>query len=101
MHEDRGPLHGITLIVDTTGGDTWVGRCDVSDARGVWMKDADLYRGAGEGAGTGAGKGAGTGAERDQFLRRAAQVGVWPRHREVHIPANEVAAMRRLTEWEA
>jgi hypothetical protein len=85
MHEDRGPLHGITLIVETTLGETWVGRCDVSDARGVFMKDADLHRGAVAG--------------RDEFLKRAAEVGVWPRHPEVHIPASQVVAVRRLTEW--
>jgi len=86
FHADRGPLHGMTVVVETTGPETWVGRCDVADATGVVLLDADVHR-AGEEAGT-----------RDEFLARAAAVGVWARHRRVTIPGERVAAVRRLGE---
>jgi hypothetical protein len=83
FHQHRGELHGITVVVETDAAEVWVGRCDTSDDRGVFLFDADVHREA-EG--------------RDAFLRKASELGVWPRHREVMIPRQSVASIRRLGE---
>jgi len=84
FHHGKGDLHGITVVVRTTTGRTWVGRCDTLDAAGAHLLDADLHESA---SGT---EGA------DDWLRRAARLGVWPRHPHVLVPAAEVLDVRRL-----
>lgn len=84
FHSDKGELHGLTVVVDTTVGRTWVGRCDTSDASGVHLLDADLHVVSP------------TGPARDAWLAQALAVGVWPRHPRVLVPAGEVSAVRRL-----
>ncbi|MEO8504143.1 MAG: hypothetical protein ABI609_09620 [Acidobacteriota bacterium] len=83
FHQDRGELHGITVVVETDASEVWVGRCDTADDRGVVLRDADVHR---ESSG------------RDAFLRSASELGVWPRHRQVLIPSQSVASIRRLGE---
>ena len=52
---------------------------DEAGTRGVLLHDADVHRPSVEEAGT-----------RDAFLKRALQVGVWPRHADVMLPSVEV-----------
>lgn len=84
FHHDRSPLHGITVVVRTDGGDLWVGRCDDEDAERVILLDADLHR---EGE---------TEGGREEWLARADRLGVWPRHRRVVIPRGRVESLERL-----
>jgi len=84
-HEHKHELHGITVVVETDG-DLWVGRCDDIVAEGVLLKDADCHR---EGE---------TQKPRAVWLARAREVGVFPNHRRVLVPAATVVAVRRLTE---
>jgi hypothetical protein len=86
FHHDRHELHGITVVVETDGAELWVGRCDDIDSRGVILRDADVHR---EGESP---------ASRAEWLGAARKVGVWPRHRRTVIPAERVAAVRRLAE---
>jgi hypothetical protein len=81
FHQNRGELHGITVVVETDAGAAWVGRCDTADERGVLLLDADVAQ---------------TPGEHEGFLRRAMAVGVWPRHRRVLIPQQQVTSIRRL-----
>ena len=86
FHSGRGELHGITVVVETTGPEVYVGRYDQEDAAGILLLDADLHRG-GEGE-----------PPRTEFLERAARLGVWPRLPRVIVPRATVAAVRRLAE---
>jgi hypothetical protein len=86
FHQNKGELHGITVVVDTTGPEVWVGRCDEVAAHGVVLLDADVHR-DGEG-----------GKSKRQWVDRAAMVGVWPRHPRVVIPHAAVATVTRLGE---
>jgi hypothetical protein len=81
-HRDRHDLHGLTVVVETDGAEIWVGRCDDIVAEGVRLRDADVHDG-GEPA-------------RAEWLAAARRVGVWPRHRNVLVPAARVTAVRRL-----
>jgi len=84
FHSDKGPLHGITVVVETHGAAVYVGRCDEERADGILLLDADLHR---EGEG---------GRSRSEYLARAAKFGVFARHKTVLVPRAEIAAVRRL-----
>jgi hypothetical protein len=86
FHQGKHALHGITVVVDTTGGELWVGRCDDIDEARVILLDADLHR---DGDG---------GPSRDEWVARAADLGVWPRHRRVVLERALVTSVRRLGE---
>jgi hypothetical protein len=86
FHRGRGELHGMTVVVETTESETYVGRYDQEDAAGILLLDADLHRGEpGE-------------TSRAEFLERAARLGVWPKLRRVIVPRERVTAVRRLGE---
>lgn len=87
FHQDRGELHGITVVVDT-GSELWVGRCDTADEREIVLLDADVH--AGEDP-----------AGREAYLRRAADLGVWKRHDRVAIPRSRVLSVARLGDLES
>jgi hypothetical protein len=89
FHQDKGELHGITVVVDTTGPEVFVGRCHEVTAAGVVLLDADAHV-ADEGA-----------ASKDAWVRRAARFGVWGRHRHLVVPGERVASIRRLGDVEA
>lgn len=86
FHHDRCDLHGITVVVDTDGAETYVGRCDDIDARGVVLLDADLHR-HGE-----------DGRTKQEYLQRAARFGVWKKFDRLLVPRARVKAIRRLGE---
>ena len=86
FHQNKSPLHGITVAVDTTGDEIWVGRCDDEDGERVILLDADVHT-AGEG-----------GRSKEEWLSRAARFGVWAKHRHVVLPRERVASIRRLGE---
>ena len=53
FHQGKSELHGITVVVDTTGPEIFVGRCDDMDDRGViaerelqtWIDEAKAHQG--------------------------------------------------------
>jgi hypothetical protein len=87
-HQDRSPLHGITVVVETAGGETWVGRCDDEDAERVILLDADVHADGEADSG------------REEWIARAARYGVWARHRRVVLPRRAVRSLYRLGEVE-
>jgi hypothetical protein len=86
FHQGKSELHGITVIVDTTGPEIFVGRCDDQDERGIFLHDADVHR-DGEG-----------GRSKEEYVRRAAQLGVWKKYDRLVIPNDKIASVRRLGE---
>ena len=88
FHQDRGELHGITVVVETDGPELYVGRCDQVTDRGVILLDADVHREGSEGP------------TREEYLDRAAQFGVWGRIKHLVVPRDRVTAIRRLAEIE-
>jgi hypothetical protein len=89
FHDNLGELHGITVVVDTNGDRVVVGRCHEVTDRGVLLHDADVHD-ASEG-----------GMSKEDFVRRAAQVGVWAKHKTLIVPANEVTSVTRLGDIES
>jgi hypothetical protein len=86
FHQGKSELHGITVVVDTTGPEIAVGRCDDEDDRGIVLYDADVHR-DGEG-----------GRSKEDYVRRAAQLGVWKKYDRLLIPRDRIASVRRLGE---
>ena len=86
FHQDRGELHGITVVVETRAGDCLVGRYDLEDERGLVLRDVDVHR-ADDAERT-----------RETFLDRVSRFGPWPKHPALVLPRAEVASLRRLSE---
>ena len=86
FHDDKGELHGITVVVKTTGPRVWVGRCDTQTDEGIVLLDAD-HHDEGE-----------NGQTNEEYLGFAAKYGVFKKHDRVAVPAAEIAAVQRLGE---
>jgi hypothetical protein len=84
FHHDRHALHGITVVLDTVAGETYLGRFDSEDERGVHLLDV--------------GKHAGGNVTRDDFLRRSAKFGVRVEQKHVVLPKASVASITPLGE---
>lgn len=86
FHQGKSELHGITVVVDTTGPEIFIGRCDDEDERGILLNDVDVHL-DGEG-----------GRTKEDYVKRAAMLGVWKKHQRLFIPRDKVASVRRLGE---
>jgi hypothetical protein len=86
FHQGKSELHGITVVVDTDGPEIFVGRCDDVDDRGVFLHDVDLHV-DGE-----------NGRSKEDYVKRAAQLGVWKKYDHMMIPSARVVSIRRLGE---
>lgn len=84
FHHDKGELHGLTVVVDTTGPEVWIGRCDTVADGYVVLLGADRHE---------AGRGA---ASKQEWIQRAAEVGVFPRHPRVALALDQVARIEKL-----
>ncbi len=89
FHQDKGDLHGITVVVDTLDGEVFVGRCDTVMPEGVV-----LLQGASHAEGRPGADGQVVSSE--TFLDRAARFGVWPAFERFVVPADRVRDIRRL-----
>jgi hypothetical protein len=94
FHHDKHELHGITVIVETSGSELFVGRCDDIVAEGVILRDADVHREVREGGAVDAPPG----KSRAEFLEHARRFGAWPNLKRILVPAASVREIRRLGE---
>ena len=84
FHPGHQELHGITVVLETYGPKTYVGRFDSQDQRGVHLHDVAVYDAAGGGG------------SKEEFLGRCDRFGIRPEHRDLLVPASEVARIERL-----
>lgn len=84
FHEERHELHGMTVVVETEGRKTYIGRCHDMDDDNVTLLDVGEHD-EGEDEVT-----------KEQFIEQAARVGIWPKHKHLVVPRAEVASVRRL-----
>ena len=92
FHHGKGELHGITVVVETSGPRVYIGRCDTILPEGVVLLDADHHDDGAEGR-------AGTPLAKDEYIAQAARFGVWKQHDRVIVPTAEVAGVRPLGEY--
>jgi len=86
FHNDKGELHGITVVVRTRGPRIYIGRCDTQTEQGILLLDADSHD---EGA---------EGMSNQQFVHNALKWGHWPRIKAIEIPAKDITSVSRLNE---
>ena len=91
FHNDKGELHGITVVVDTDGPEVFVGRCHEVTPQGVVLLDVDVHSAE-------AGASDDQRASKAEWVRRAARFGVGGRHRHLVVPRERVASIRRLAD---
>jgi hypothetical protein len=87
FHPGHAPLHGITVVVETSDERTYVGRYDVEDQRGIHLLDAGAHVPT-----------AATQLSKDEYLRRCAKFGVASEHKHLVVPAEQVVRITRLSD---
>lgn len=83
FHPGHSELHGITVVVETNGPLTYVGRYDSEDERGVHMVDVGVHDGT-------------AGGSRDEYVSKSAKFGIRPDHKHLVIPVEQVLRITRL-----
>jgi hypothetical protein len=88
FHPGHSELHGMTVVVETTGTLTYVGRYDRQDERGVHLLDVGVHD---------------TGSEvsLESYIQRSSKYGVRTEHRHITIPTDEVVRITQLGRWES
>jgi hypothetical protein len=86
FHPGHQELHGVTVVLETRGSKIYVGRFDSQDDRGVHLHDVGVHDASS------------AGASKDEFLRRCDKFGIRPEHRDLLVPASEVATIQRLVD---
>jgi hypothetical protein len=86
MHPGHHELHGITVVVETTGPVTYVARFDTADERGIYLINVATHDGAA------------TGPTLEEFLARTKKFGVKATQKHLVLPQDQVRAIRRLSE---
>jgi hypothetical protein len=86
FHPGHHELHGITVVLETNGSRTYVGRFDSQDQRGVVMHDVGVYDAS---VGT---------SSREEYLSRAAKFGIRAEHKHLLVPGDQVVRITRFTD---
>ncbi len=85
FHDGKSRFHGITVVVETTDGSVYVGRCEDEDGTAVVLLDGDVHRPDDE-------------LTRAAYLERAWQVGVWKRFDRLVLDRTDVVGLEPLGE---
>lgn len=86
FHPGHHELHGITVVVDTRDGRTYVGRFDKEDTSGMHLLNVAIHDEAD------------TTTSREEYLRRTVKFGVRAEQKHLVVPAGDVVSIRRLAE---
>lgn len=86
FHPGHAELHGITVVVETNGSVTYVGRYDSEDERGVHMLDVGVHDASSDSG------------SKDEYVRRSAKFGIRTDHKHLVVPTQQVARITRLGE---
>jgi hypothetical protein len=85
FHPGHAELHGITVVVETHGPRTYVGRYDSEDESGVHMLDVGIHEESAE-------------VPKEEYIKWSAKFGIRSQHRHVVVPLNQIARITRLGE---
>ena len=84
FHPGHHALHGITVVLETHGSRTYVGRFDTQDDAGVHLLDVGIHEVA-------VGQ-----PSKEEYLQRTAKFGVRVAQKHVLVPGPEVAKITPL-----
>jgi hypothetical protein len=85
FHPGHAELHGMTVVLETNGPRTYVGRYDHEDEHGVHLLDVGIHDDPAT-------------VSKEQYIAKSAKFGVRSEHRHVVVPTNQVARLSRLSE---
>jgi hypothetical protein len=85
FHTNRHALHGVTVVLDTTSGETFLGRFDSEDEQGVHLLEVARHDPA-------------EGGSREDYIRRSAKFGIRVDRKHVLVPKASVARVTPLGE---
>ncbi|MGH7509035.1 MAG: hypothetical protein ACREMZ_06155 [Gemmatimonadales bacterium] len=85
FHPGHAELHGVTVVVETRGPRTYVGRYDSEDAQGVHLLDVGIHEASAE-------------VSKEEYLRKSARFGIRSDRKHLVLPADEVVRITRLAE---
>ena len=88
FHPGHSELHGITVVIETTGDALYIGRYHEETSGGLLLHDVAEHRPTA------------TGPTREEFLRKTLKFGVRAAHQHLVVPAGEVQRITRLMEWD-
>jgi hypothetical protein len=86
FHPGHSELHGVTVVVETTGSRTYVGRYDSQDEHGVHMLDVGVHdERAAE-------------LSKEEYIRKSVKFGIRSEYKHLIVPTSEVLRVVRLGE---
>ncbi|MBA3258466.1 MAG: hypothetical protein H0T68_03235 [Gemmatimonadales bacterium] len=85
FHPGHHALHGITVVLETHGAETFVGRFDSEDTEGVHMLDVGVHDG-------------GAAVSKEEYIRRSAKFGIRADRKHLVVPKDAVARITPLGE---
>ena len=85
FHPGHHELHGITVVVETTGGTTYVARFDTQDEQGVHLLNVAQHD-------------ASSPQSLEDFLARTRKFGVKPERKHLVIPADGIQRIQKLAD---
>lgn len=85
FHPGHAELHGITVVVETNGSRTYVGRYDSEDDQGVHMLDVGVHEEPTE-------------ISKEEYLKKTVKFGINRQHRHLLVPRRDIARITRLAE---
>ena len=86
FHPGHHALHGVTVLLETTGTRSYVGRFDSEDESGVRLLDVAVHEPRDGGM------------SREEFVRRTLKFGVRVEQKHTVVPSVEVARIKPLAE---
>jgi hypothetical protein len=84
FHPGHAELHGITVVLETNGSLTYVGRYDSEDERGVHMLDVGVHDASRETA------------SKEEYIRKCARFGIRSDHKHLAVPVAQLTRITRL-----
>jgi hypothetical protein len=87
FHPGHEELHGVTVVVESDTGRTWVGRYHERTERGVILRDAAAHDRTL------------TSQSRDAWIERQIKFGIQAESRHLLVPSDQAARIVRLMDW--
>jgi len=84
FHPGHHELHGITVVVSTSGDQTFVGRFDREDDARAYLKDVGVHQADHE--------------PWDEYLERTRMYGIKVEHRDLVIARDDITSIQRLSD---
>ena len=87
FHPGHSELHGITVVLETNGSLTYVGRYDHEDDSGVHLLNVGVHDPR-------------SGVAKQDYVERSSKFGVRSEHPHIAVPREQVVRITQLGSWE-